>query len=252
MRPLAAIYRRFLKLIAARLPRDRFLALVNGLITAYSATHPPDEALRAALELDNRLYGHIGRLAIRYGGGVHPKHRHTRYHEFFTDRVSEGERVLDVGCGIGAVAYELAEKSGASVTGIDVNPDAIDLARERFPHRNVRYVLCDVTKELPDGHFDVIVMSNVLEHLDDRIGILHHLAVSATPSRFLIRVPLYERDWRVPLKDELGVDYRLDPTHKVEYTIDGFEREMAEAGLETIERIVKWGEIWAVAVPRQR
>jgi hypothetical protein len=61
-------------------------------------------------------------------------------------------------------------------------------------------------------------------------------------------VPLFERDWRVPLKQELGIDYRLDPTHCTEYTLESFASEMKDAGLKVTYQEVRWGEIWAEAV----
>ena len=70
------------------------------------------------------------------------------------------------------------------------------------------------------------------------------------PSRFLIRVPVFERDWRVPLKRELGVEWRLDPTHETEYTLESFEKEMAAAGLRITYQEVRWGEIWAEVANR--
>jgi magnesium-protoporphyrin O-methyltransferase len=43
-----------------------------------------------------------------------------------------GARVLDIGCGAGALAAPLSE-SGAEVTGLDLSPDLLDLARLRAP-----------------------------------------------------------------------------------------------------------------------
>jgi hypothetical protein len=64
----------------------------------------------------------------------------------------------------------------------------------------------------------------------------------------LIRVPLFERDWRVPLKKELGVEWRLDPTHETEYTIESWAQEIEEAGLKVTHQEIRWSEIWAEAV----
>jgi hypothetical protein len=36
----------------------------------------------------------------------------------------------------------------------------------------------------------------------------------------------------VPLKKEIGADYRLDQTHYIEYTLEELRQEMDEAGLE--------------------
>jgi cyclopropane fatty-acyl-phospholipid synthase-like methyltransferase len=206
-------------------------------------------SLRFLFEIDRRLYKLQGQTSIKYDGGIHTKHRHMRYHDFFVGRIRAGERVLDIGCGHGAVAYDIAEKSGAYVTGIDLSAENVQQAQSRHSHPRVRYILGDVLRDLPSEQFDVVIMSNVLEHLENRVEFLRDVQANLTPRRWLTRVPLFERDWRVPLKQELGLDYRLDPTHHIEYTQEGFVDEMQQAGLEIVHQEVRWGEIWAELKP---
>ncbi len=220
-------------------------AFINQLITARAAALPPDEALRFLFRLDTSLYPLQGQQAILYGGGIHTKHRHMRYHDFFVTRIRAGERVLDIGCGNGAVACDIAGRSGAEVTGIDLNPDNIAQARQCYAHPRATYIVGDALVDLPEGNFQVIVMSNVLEHLERRVEFLRQIQARYQPERWLIRVPLYEREWRVPLKQELGVDYRLDSTHYIEYTQESFAAETGEAGLAVTHQEIRWGEIWA-------
>jgi hypothetical protein len=87
----------------------------------------------------------------------------------------------------------------------------------------------------------------VLEHIEKRVEFLRMLQDKYQPKKFLIRVPIFERDWRVPLKQELGVDYRLDATHFIEYRQEEFAAEMQQAGLTILHIQVNWGEIWAEA-----
>lgn len=223
--------------------------LLVEVIAARARSLPPAEALRFLFRLDERLYPLQGEMAVAYGGGVHTKHRHIHYHDFFVSRVHPGEQVLDIGCGLGAVAYDLAAQAGAGVVGIDLSADNIAVARARYAHPHVRYLLGDALKELPDERFDVVILSNVLEHLPERSAFLRHIQGIAHPSRILIRVPLLERHWSVPLKLELGVEWRLDHTHETEYTLESFAQEMAEAGLTVSYHEVRWGEIWAEVVP---
>ena len=92
-------------------------------------------------------------------------------------------------------------------------------------------------------------MSNVLEHLDGRVEFLRGVVSSATPDRLLFRVPVYERDWTVPLRDEVGLLSYWDRDHTVEYSPETFIAELGDAGLEVDELVLRWGEIWASARP---
>ena len=224
-------------------------ALVYGLVARRTKSSQPDEALCLLFCLDHRLYLLQGQLAVAYDGGIHTKHRHMRYHDFFIGRIHAGERVLDIGCGMGALTYDVAEKAGAYVVGMDLSRDNIAQARDQYAHPRAEYRIGDALQELPDGPFDAVILSNVLEHLRERPAFLRRVQEVARPSRFLIRVPLFERDWRVPLKRELGVEWRLDRTHETEYTLGSFAEEMAAAGLRIAHQEVRWGEIWAEAVP---
>lgn len=233
-----------------RLPTERLLDRLYGEAQARADRLPPDEALRFLFRLDARLYALQGRKAVAYGGGTHTKHRHMGYHDFFVDRIRPGERVLDIGCGIGALAHSIADRADAHVVGIDISAPNIEQARREYAHPGVEYRLGDVLEGALEGPFDVAVMSNVLEHLPGRPEFLRGVQRVVAPKRFLIRVPLFERDWRVPLKKELGVEWRLDPTHETEYTLESFADEMTAAGLTVTDQEVRWGEIWAEAVPR--
>ena len=227
-------------------PRRRGL---RGLVRRVVVTVvPPATLLRWLCRLDNALYRAISLAAIRYDGGLHPKHRLTGYHDFFVAHVEPGERVLDVGCGVGALAADLVRVKDVLVTGVDLDGSAVAEARRR--HRDPRLTFLEAdARSVPAGRFDVVILSNVLEHLDARVDFLRAVVAQAEPRRLLVRVPLFERDWRVPLKQELGVDFRLDPTHRLEYSLERLETEVAEAGLAVQERQVRWGEIWAVCVP---
>jgi len=231
-------------------PYGSFLVdLICRVVSIRTKTLSAKEGARFLMYLDRKLYPLQGNAAVRYGNGIHTKHRHMKYHDFFVNRISKKEKVLDIGCGIGAVSYAVAKKTGATVTGIDISRSNIEKAKAEFNHQNIKYIVGDALTDLPQNKFDVVILSNVLEHIDKRVDFLKQLFLISSPKRVLIRVPLFERDWRVPLKKELGIDYRLDSTHFTEYTYKSFLAEMKEAGLTIIHLESRWGEIWAEAVP---
>jgi SAM-dependent methyltransferase len=242
------LLRPFVKLLARIgnvLPLPSLQDLIERLIQDKARSLPPDEALRFLFRLEEVAYSMEGPLAVRYGNGVHPKHRQTAYHDFFVNRVQKDERVLDVGCGIGAVAYDLASRSGARVDGVDLDAASIQEAKKRYVHPNLQFRVEDALAVDSSIQYDIVVLSNVLEHIQDRVMFLRRAQSMTGARRFLIRVPLFERDWRVPLKKELGVEWRLDPDHKIEHTVEAFERETQEAGLFIRHIETRWGEIWA-------
>ena len=229
--------------------RFRFKSLFRELSLQFMYLLPARFVLRGLLNIENWIYYLVGKVATHANGGVHPKHRFLKYHGFFINHIQHGDKVLDIGCGNGVVALDIAQKTEAKVTGIDSDATKIAEAITRGKGSLVKFVVGDVLENLPEESFDVVILSNVLEHLPDRIGFLLRLVSSAHPSRLLIRVPLFDRDWQVALKRELGVEWRLDPTHFIEYTLETFTAKVQSAHLAILLLEVRWGEIWAVTVP---
>lgn len=81
-----------------------------------------------------------------------------------------GARVLDAGCGTGALAIELAER-GADVVAVDLSPKLIGLARERYPSRigdgSVEFRVGDMLRPDPQ-RFDYAVAMDSLIHYEPR------------------------------------------------------------------------------------
>lgn len=199
--------------------------------------------LKLFLGLDNYCYKLISKLAILENNGIHPKHRIMNYHQFFVDNIEKGDRILDVGCGNGAVAYDLSRKA-ESVLGIDINEENINYAKKHYQSDNSNFIIGDATKYQFKRSFDIIVLSNVLEHIKNRTIFLQKIKKLAP--KILIRVPMIDRDWLVLYKKEKGVEYKLDKTHFIEYTEKTFREEIEKANLKIINYSIQFGEIWAI------
>jgi 2-polyprenyl-3-methyl-5-hydroxy-6-metoxy-1,4-benzoquinol methylase len=78
-------------------------------------------------------------------------------------------RVLDVGCGEGRFAAELA-RAGMTVLGVDVAEEPLRRAREKHPEVDVRIVPTAGPWPLADASFDVVWAGETIEHVADTAG----------------------------------------------------------------------------------
>ncbi|KAL3335456.1 hypothetical protein AABB24_031598, partial [Solanum stoloniferum] len=82
-----------------------------------------------------------------------------------------GEKVLDVGCGIGGGDFYMAEKYDVHVVGIDLSVNMITLAFERAIGQKcaVEFEVADCTvKTYPEGSFDVVYSRDTILHIQDK------------------------------------------------------------------------------------
>lgn len=106
--------------------------------------------------------------------------------------VANGLRVLDAGCGTGRNLLEFGSLGAAQ--GVDNSPEAIDFCRRR----GIQGVHEGQIEQLPFAHgsFDLILATDVLEHLaDDRVALRELHRVAAPDGRLLATVPAYRWLW---------------------------------------------------------
>ena len=104
----------------------------------------------------------------------------------------DGSRALDVGCGEGADAIWLAEH-GWTVIAVDVSTTALTRAREAATSRGVAdridVVECDLTRELPEGPFDLVSAQFLHSTVAmDRSAVLRRAAAAVAPGGTLLIV----------------------------------------------------------------
>src|SRR5271154_3915139 len=112
---------------------------------------------------------------------------------FLLEHVRPGDRVLDIGCGEGVFAIELA-RAGAEVLGIDVAEEPLRRARARYPELDLRLVDGEGPWELADASFDVIWAGEVIEHVADTAAWLSEVRrVLRSGGRLLMSTPAHGR-----------------------------------------------------------
>ena len=94
--------------------------------------------------------------------------------------------VLEIGCGGGDLAFDIARiaGSGGRVLGTDIDQTKIDLATREAAEQNLanaHFQLGDITSSAPAGEFDLIHARFVLTHLTNPAGALSHIRSALRP-----------------------------------------------------------------------
>jgi 2-polyprenyl-3-methyl-5-hydroxy-6-metoxy-1,4-benzoquinol methylase len=123
----------------------------------------------------------------RYGGraesSLRPLRRGAKILGYLRSLPLDRPTILDMGCGMGWFANELAQFG--PTTGIDLSDDAIAQAKSKFTH--VTFTAGNVFEmELPEQHFDVVVSQEVIAHVPDQPGYVERAARVLKPGGYLI------------------------------------------------------------------
>lgn len=101
----------------------------------------------------------------------------------------KGKQLLDIGCGVGLLCQTFASYY-EKVVGIDGSAKKIVRARKLNAWPNISFIKTMFMDYVPDIHFDTIIASNVLEHMDDGIGFLEKSkGMLSEKGRIIVTVP---------------------------------------------------------------
>ncbi len=155
-----------------------------------------------------------------------------RRRAFMLRAAAPGQRALDLGCGAGDFAAELA-RAGVSTVGADVATAAVARAARRHP--DIEFVVVPLDGPLPfdDGAFELVWASEVIEHVADTAVWLSEVRRVLHPGgRLLLTTPSHGR---VPVFVR-GVDRFSEPLgdHLHLYTRRSLARLLQEFGFGSV------------------
>ncbi|MEO6746596.1 MAG: class I SAM-dependent methyltransferase, partial [Caldimonas sp.] len=139
--------------------------------------------------------------------------------------------VLEIGCATGELVAAMPVRPGGRRVGIDISEANVRAAQARFPDVEFR---CGDFRELTGLRFDVVVLSDVLEHVPDDVGFLRDAAALA--DTVLLNLPL-EDNW-------LNRRRRYGPDdvsgHLRRYSLADGEALVERAGLDVLGMARVW------------
>ncbi|MFD6970011.1 methyltransferase domain-containing protein [Streptomyces sp. NPDC059949] len=195
-------------------------------------TRPTDNAFARIDAVSAEMQGKIIDYLDVVAG--HPEMQRVRTAASAIFAPSEGERLLDAGCGAGEVARELGAQVGGTgaVFAVDRSQQAVAVAQARHDGGPVTYLAGDVTAlDFPDDQFDGVRCERVMQHLADPDAAITELARVTRPGG---RVCVIDTDWASSVGD--GFDH-LDEVVSSFFT----GHSAATAGRSVRSRMVRSG-----------
>ena len=153
---------------------------------------------------------------------------------------NKAKKILDVGCGQGAMSAELKKQHQIEAWGIEFMEDEAKMAKERLDNV-INLKLEDAIDLLPDNYFDAIYLNDVLEHLaypEDSLKKIktklsdNGVIISSIPnirSHKVITRFIFQGDWKY---QKSGV---MDYTHLRFFTSKSIKRMYENNGFEIVE-----------------
>lgn len=150
--------------------------------------------------------------------------------------VTSSSRLLEIGCGDGALLGVLHGALGLEVVGVDTSATGLALARQMFDQRGYvgefRHVQGYGTG-YPNNWFDIVVCSDVIEHVEDPIAMLKEIKRVLVPGgRLVITTPIKfsERP--------------IDPMHVQEWFVGDFKSFCSKVFGEPVREIQSHPVLW--------
>jgi len=144
--------------------------------------------------------------------------------ELFIKLIGTGRKILEVGCRAGNLTQHFA--NGNQVVGVDIDRAALKLFEERLSCRGYWVDVDDEPLPFPDMSFDVVVFSEVMEHVrfpQKALGEIRR--VLKLDGRLIGSVPNAFR-LRNRLRFLVGNQYESDPSHLRQYSFSILRREL--------------------------
>ena len=132
--------------------------------------------------------------------------------------VKEKQNFLEVGCGSGAVSKYVAKKYPLNVTGVDVDPEQIQLAQENIADiPNIHFLEVDATNlPFPDNEFDIVLAFGVMHHISNWLDALGEIKRVLKPEGYFIYADIIFTELMAKFGRSFKHSYGITTMHDLE------------------------------------
>ncbi len=156
-----------------------------------------------------------------------------------------GRSICDIGCGSGRFVAEFARRGAAHVTGVDVAPEMLKLARRLVQEDGVAavcdFVHADVLDWNTDQSYDITIAIGFWDYIADPLGRLEKIR-GLTRTRFLSAWPRFWT-WRMPVRKVRLHYMRGCPVYF--FRLPEVRRMIGQAGFR-VENCIRLGKLFCV------
>jgi SAM-dependent methyltransferase len=168
---------------------------------------------------------------------IHPGGRRSTEELFTLARMQAGQQALDVGCGVGTTAIEMARRFRVAVTAVDISPIMLERARSNVRRvsleRDIEFEQGDILAlRFLDGTFDRVIAEAVTMFVD-RQRAARELVRVCRPGGMVLATEFF---WRQPPTEEARQIFlgQVCPGMQLDQ-LEGWVRLYQDAGLSAIE-----------------
>lgn len=167
-------------------------------------------------------------------------------YEYILEQITSTDFVVDIGCKYGEIAYNVSNKA-KNVIGIDFDPKAIEIAKNKYIKSNLTFICDDAFNYLEDKNekYDVLLLSHIIEHLESPSDFIN--LYKSFFKRIYIEVPDFDNSYLNHYRKDVKTDLIYsDSDHIYEFDRAELLTLISSCGLAILSSEYRFGvqKIW--------
>jgi SAM-dependent methyltransferase len=127
-----------------------------------------------------------------------------RYHLYQRANLTQAKRIIEIGCGTGAILTELLMQSHGAIFGIDISAEYLDLAVASLP--GIPLIRGDARKlPITTGVFDIALCHFVILWVADPLSLIREMTRVTKPGGLVLALAEPDYGGRIDYPEELGI-----------------------------------------------